>query len=181
MDDETFGSAKEALLGRFAWDGGHADVWRVFDDGAVFAEIVAGLAEPWQSAGITKVCGIESRGFVLGGAVAHALGVGFVAIRKRGNLFPGPKHEIETVPDYRGQRHMLQVQQRSVGADDRVLLVDDWIERGSQAAAARELVEECGGALVGIAVMVDQLADAARRDLPEISCILTAGELPPSS
>jgi adenine phosphoribosyltransferase len=154
-------------------------VWRVFDDAEVFAEVVAAMIHPWQNTAITKVCGIESRGFVLGGAVANALGAGFVAIRKQGNLFPGPKREIETAPDYRGTRHVLQIQQRSIVSSDRVLLVDDWIERGSQAIAACRLVEACGGAPAGVAVLVDQLDDAARAELPRVTSILTADDLPP--
>jgi adenine phosphoribosyltransferase len=180
VDNAGAESVKSAFLRRFVWEGGHADVWRVFDDGAVFADVVAGLVEPWRSGGITKVCGIESRGFILGGAAAHAMGVGFVAIRKHGNLFPGRKHEIETGPDYRDKRYVLQIQQRSVRPDDRLLLVDDWIERGSQATAARDLIERCGAALAGIAVMVDQLADMDRVGLPTITSIVTAGELPDS-
>ncbi|MEO6468775.1 MAG: phosphoribosyltransferase family protein [Acidimicrobiia bacterium] len=172
------GSAKDAFLRRFAWDGGHADVWRVFDDGAAFAEVVAGLAEPWRTKGVTKVCGIESRGFILGGAVAAALGVGFVAIRKQGSLFPGAKREVETAPDYRKMRHVLQIQQRSLRTGDQVLLVDDWIERGSQASAARDLIARCGAALIGIAVMVDQLEEGDRANLPLATSIVTARELP---
>lgn len=180
VDNGAAESAKRAFLQRFVWEAGHADVWRAFDDGAVFAAIVGALVEPWRSAGITKVCGIESRGFILGGAVANVLGVGFVAIRKQGNLFPGPKYEAETRPDYREIRHVLQIQQRSVQQDDRLLLADDWIERGSQASATRALVERCGAALAGIAVIVDQLADVDRAELPPVTSIVTAEELPPS-
>jgi adenine phosphoribosyltransferase len=174
-------SARDLLLKTFAWQGGHADVWRVFDDGAAFAAVVAGLVEPWRSANVTKVCGIESRGFILGGAAALALDVGFVAIRKEGALFPGPKVAIESGPDYRGLHHVLQMQERAVSEGDRLLLVDDWIERGSQAFAARGLIERCGADLVGIAVMVDQLGDEARAHLPTVTSIVTATELPPSA
>jgi adenine phosphoribosyltransferase len=180
VDDAGVESAKDALRRRFAWEGGHADVWRVFDDGAVFAQVVAELVAPWRSSGITKVCGIESRGFILGGAAAHALGIGFVAIRKQGNLFPGPKHEITTRSDYRNKSHVLQIQQRSVRPDDRLLLVDDWIERGSQASAARDLIARCGAELAGIAVIVDQLAEGERVGQPTITSIITAAELPKS-
>jgi adenine phosphoribosyltransferase len=179
LDD--FGvTAKNAFLRRFLWEGGHADVWRVFDDGVAFADVVAGMVEPWRGRGIDKVCAIESRGFILGGAVAGALGAGFVAIRKVGNLFPGPKHQVQTEADYRGTRHVLQIQERSVRAGDRLLLVDDWIERGSQAAAACDLIEMCGGVLAGIAVMVDQLDDRGRADLPVITSIVAARDLPES-
>ncbi|MCU1467115.1 MAG: phosphoribosyltransferase [Actinomycetia bacterium] len=87
--------ARNAFLGRLGWHDGHADVWRVFNDADAFAAIVAGLAEPWRGRDVTKVCGIESRGFLLGGPVAIALGAGFVAMRKRDALFPGPKYEVE--------------------------------------------------------------------------------------
>jgi adenine phosphoribosyltransferase len=117
--------AREELFRRFAWSGGHADVWHVFNDGAAFGAVVAGLVEPWEAHNITKVCGIEARGFLLGGAAALALGVGFVAIRKKGALFPGVKHEVETQTDYRGLHHVLQIQRESVDIGDRLLLVDD--------------------------------------------------------
>ena len=178
VNDSSQELGKRAFLSRFAWDGGHADVWRAFDDGPTFTAIVAALVEPWRARGITKVCGIESRGFILGGAAANLLGVGFVAIRKQGNLFPGPKHEAEANADYRGNRHVLHIQQRSVNENDRLVLVDDWIERGSQAAAANQLVQTCGATLVGITVIVDQLADSDRAGLPPVTSILKAHELP---
>jgi adenine phosphoribosyltransferase len=180
MNDTRRRRARDAILDRLAWENGHADVWRVFDDGAVFSDIVVGLVEPWRAGEITKVCGIEGRGFIVGGAAAITLKVGFVAIRKQGSLFPGPKHQVETLPNYRGTRHVLEIQQRSLQSRDRVLLVDDWIERGSQAVAARALVEGCGATLAGIAVMVDQLDDAARVDLPRITSLATVDQLPES-
>src|SRR5206468_1845378 len=82
-----------------------ADVWRLFADGQLFRRIVAALAEPFADA--TKVAGLEARGFILGAAVATELGVGFVAIRKDSGLFPGPKAELRTAPDYRGVEGLL--------------------------------------------------------------------------
>jgi adenine phosphoribosyltransferase len=182
LDDDVVMSSgetgREALLRRFKWDGGHADIWRVFDDGNAFASVIQDLVAPWRGHNITKVCGIESRGFILGGAAAGALGIGFVAIRKRGGLFPGPKLEVDTGLDYRGQRHGLQIQTRSLTAGDSVLLVDDWVERGSQATATRHLVEQCGAYLVGLSVMVDQLDATVRSALPPITSIVNASELP---
>ena len=172
------GAGAEAFLRRFAWQGGHADVWRVFDDGDAFAEVVAALIGPWRENDIAKVCGIEARGFILGGAAACALGVGFVGMRKQGHLFPGPKRQVESGLDYRDTRNVLEIQQRSIQPGDRVLLVDDWIERGSQAIAARRLVEDSGGVLVGITVLVDQLDDASRNALPPLTSTLAAGDLP---
>jgi len=174
----TTGAGAEAFRRRFAWQGGHADVWRVFDDGDAFAEVVAALIGRWRENDITKVCGIEARGFILGGAAAYALGVGFVAIRKQGHLFPGPKRRVVAALDYRDTRHVLEIQRRSIQPGDRVLLVDDWIERGAQAFAARRLVEDCGGVLVGIAVLVDQLDDESRDALPPLTSTLAARDLP---
>jgi adenine phosphoribosyltransferase len=172
--------ARDALLSRFAWQGGHADVWRVFDDGATFAAVVTALAEPWRTAGVSKVCGVEARGFILGSPVAIRLGVGFVAIRKAGSLFPGPKDSETTAPDYRGIMHQ-EMQQRALQTNDRVLLVDDWAEKGSQALAAKRLIEQRGAILLGVAVMVDQLSDATRRILGDVRSIVRAAELPPAS
>ena len=172
--------ARDLLLDRFRWVDGHADVWRVFRDPLALRAIVAALAAPLRSAGITVVAGVESRGFLLGGAAAIELGVGFVAIRKAGALFPGEKVSARTAPDYRGKQTTLLLQRATVGADDRVLLVDDWIETGSQALAVAQLIAECGARLAGISVLVDQLYDAVRLSLPPVYSIVTAADLPPS-
>ena len=125
----------EEIAARFAWVDGHADVWRLFSDPMLFGRIAAALADPFRESGITLVCGIESRGFILGGAVARELDVGFAAIRKEAGLYPGPKIQLRTETDYRGTRQMLRLQRRAVSGGDRVLVVDDWAERGSQARA----------------------------------------------
>jgi len=65
--DDSRSAARARFLAEFAWHEGHADMWRVFEDADSWAVLVAGLAEPWSKAGITKVVGIESRGFLLGG------------------------------------------------------------------------------------------------------------------
>ncbi|WP_116199703.1 phosphoribosyltransferase family protein [Amycolatopsis circi] len=166
------------LLDRFRWVDGHADLWPVFRDATAFAEVVKALAEPFRDADVTAVCGIESRGFLLGGAVALELGVGFAAIRKAAGMFPGEKLTRETDPDYRGFRHTLRLQRSALSSGDRALLVDDWIETGSQALAVRDLVVEAGAELVGCAVLVDQLNPAMRRRLGKLHALLTADELP---
>jgi adenine phosphoribosyltransferase len=81
---------------------------------------------------VPKVAGIESRGFMLGTAAALELGVGFVPVRKADGLFPGPKGVAEAGTDYRGNWHTLRLQRAALADGDRVLLVDDWIETGSQ-------------------------------------------------
>jgi adenine phosphoribosyltransferase len=173
-------SARRALLGAFRWESGHADVWRIFADADVFAAVVAGLVEPWRAQDVTKVLGIESRGFLLGGAASVALASGFVAVRKSDGLLPGPKLTLDTDPDYRGRRHHLRMQTVLTPAD-RVLMVDDWAERGSQARAARQLVVSSGATFLGLSVLVDQLTTEARSVLGTVTALVGANELGPSS
>ncbi|SDN55655.1 phosphoribosyltransferase family protein [Allokutzneria albata] len=174
-------SARELLLERFRWIGGHADMWPLFRDGDAFKVVVRALIDPFRDAGVTAVCGIESRGFLLGGAVAMELGVGFVAVRKAAGMFPGEKLIGETEPDYCGLRHTLRIQRAALSPDDRVLLVDDWIETGSQALAVRELVAAAGAKLVGCAVLVDQMQSDSKAALGEFHALVTADELPDAS
>lgn len=151
---------------------GHADVWRLFDDAEQLRELAGALVEPFRGEA-TKVAGIESRGFILGTAAALELGVGFVPVRKADGLFPGAKAVAEAGSDYRGNRHTLRVQRAALAEGDRVLLVDDWIETGSQAAAAKRLVEECGAQLVGIASVVTELSPEAAHSLGPLHALVT--------
>ena len=162
---------RDALVAQFSWVGGHADVWRWFDDPETLRTIATALADPFRGSA-TKVAGIESRGFILGTACAIELGVGFVPIRKGGGIFPGPKAVVETSADYRGGRQTLRLQRAALAAGDRVLLADDWIETGSQAAGARTLVEECGSTFLGVAAIVDQLPPDRHADLVRVHALL---------
>jgi len=168
--------ARAKVLSQFRWSGGHADVWRLFNTTESFSAIVEGLAEPWRDAGITHVLGIESRGFLLGGAVAISLGAGFQAVRKEEGLLPGPKVTVRSAPDYRGRDHLLRMQ-TTLTSKDVVLLVDDWAERGSQAFAARELVEMCGARFAGASILVDQLNEEARSKIGRVTSLVFAREL----
>jgi adenine phosphoribosyltransferase len=169
-------SARASLLETFRWESGHADVWRVFADAEALQAVVAGLVEPWRGRGVTKVLGIEARGFLLGAAAAIELAAGFVAVRKTDGLLPGPKVATTTEPDYRGRRHRLRMQAVLTGTD-RVLLVDDWAERGSQALAARRLVETSGADFLGVSVLVDQLDEQTRTAIGTVTALVTADEL----
>lgn len=173
-DDAAAG--RTAFLERFAWRGGHADVWPAFADGPTLAAVVRGLADPWRDAGVTHCVGVEARGFLLGAAVAVELGVGFVAVRKAGSLFPGPKLVVTAGKDYRGHEHELRMQD-VLRHGDHVLLVDDWAERGSQAGAVQELVRLSGARLVGLSLVVDQLEDAVRARFARVTSLVRAAEL----
>ncbi len=170
-------TGREALLCTFRWLDGQADIWRVFSDAAALQQVVAALAAPWHDAGITHVVGIESRGFVLGPATALALGAGFVAVRKASTgPLPGPTVTRTSPEDYRGNRPELRMQ-TVVGRGDRVLLVDDWAERGSQARTAAALVLDCGAQFLGLSVIVDELDERTRACLGRVTALVTREEL----
>ena len=174
-------AAHDLALENFRWVGGHADVWSIFRDAKALSAVVGALAEPYRRGGVDAVCGVESRGFLLGAAVAVELGAGFLPVRKGTGLFPGEKSFGQTAPDYRGLRHTLRIQRSSVSAGDRVLLVDDWIETGNQARTVKGLIEQCGGLWAGCSVLVDQLDEEARESLGPVHSVLTADQLPPDT
>ena len=171
---------KDDFLARFRWIDGHADMLGLLVDGAFLSGAMEALAAPFRDRGITKVCGVEARGFPLGAGVALQLGVGFVAVRKGGSVHPGDKAERVTAPDWRGQRNVLRVQRSAFEPDDLVLLVDDWAEIGSQATAAKALIEECGASYAGLSLLVDQLPGDKREALTPVRAVVLREELPPS-
>ena len=157
--------------------GGHMDVWAVFEDGALLGAVVDALAERLEPLRPTAIVAVESRGFLLGGAVAAQLGVGFVAVRKPGSSFPGEKASVMTGPDYRGNRTELRMLVRAMGAGDRIAMVDDWIEVGAQALAVRALVEDRGATFLGLATMVDEASEAVREAVPVLAALVDADTL----
>ena len=167
----------ERLAEEIRFVGGHADIWRLFDDARRLHELTAALVEPFRGAA-TKVAGIESRGFVLGAAAALDLEVGFVPIRKAEGLFPGPKAVVDTEEDYRGNRHRLRLQRAALEPGDVVLLIDDWIETGNQALGAKRLVEECGAEFLGVASIVLEL-DPVPAELGLVHALVRADQLEP--
>lgn len=171
------GKLRQDIIETFEFVNGHSDVWRLFYNLDLFPRIVAELARPFAESKITKVAGIEARGFIVGAAVAAHLGAGFVAIRKHGSLYPGPKIEKEAPADYRGNRSVLRLQRAAIRRDDRVLLLDDWFETGSQAITAKAMIEELGGTLIGCSIIVDELADETRQKLGDVRSIVSASEL----
>jgi adenine phosphoribosyltransferase len=169
---------RQALLGAFRWIDGHADIAGLWTDPALLHGMATTLADPFRKQQITKVAGLEARGFVLGALVAVEVQAGFVAIRKPGSRHPGPIAEQVSAPDWRGSRQRLRLQQQAITTGDRVLLVDDWIETGSQARTAADLIHACGGILVGVSVLVDDCADEVRHALG-VRALVRASELAP--
>lgn len=172
---------EEDLVRAFRWIDGHADVWRWFSDGELLRRIVEALAAPFSDREITKVSAVESRGLLLAGAVALELGAGVIGIRKEGRPLPGPKAEAVTAADYRGRRLTLQMQAGVIAPGDRVVLVDDWIETGSQALAAKELIVREGATFIGLAVIVrDGTAEEVIERLQPFHALIDVEALGPS-
>jgi adenine phosphoribosyltransferase len=113
---------------------------------------MAALAEPYRGEGITSVAAIESRGFIFGSCVARLLGAGFVPIRKPGKL-PWTKRRNEYVLEY--GTDALEIHDDAVTSNDRVLLIDDVLATGGTAAAASQLIRDCGATLVGAAMVIE--------------------------
>ncbi len=164
------------LRQRITFPDGHADVWPLFYDPVLFNQVIEALAAPLRH-GVSKIAGVEARGFLLGAAVAVRLGAGFVAIRKQDGLYPGPKLTARAEPDYRGQQNVLRLQRAACGPGDTVALVDDWIQTASQALAAKSLIAQSGARYVGASIVVDQLADASRQALAPCHALIGADEL----
>jgi len=166
-----------ALAASIAVDeAGLGNVWPVFGDSALFSRVIQALAAPLRGA-VDKVAGIESRGFVLGAAVAGHLGVGFVAIRKSDGLYPGETLSARTSADYRGREHVFRLQRAAVDAGERVALVDDWFETGSQGLIGRRLLEDAGAIYAGASIIIDQLSDERRAALAPCHALLASSAL----
>jgi adenine phosphoribosyltransferase len=166
----------DELVARVQIIHGHADVLGAVADAGLLARAAASLAAPFAEERVTKVAGLEARGFIFGAAAALELGAGFVPVRKPGGIHPGPKARIVTGPSWRGESVTLELQRAAIQPGDRVLLVDDWAETGAQAVAARQLIEECGGEYVGLSLLVDQLTDEARAELAPVATVADAAE-----
>ena len=116
------------------------DVTTLFKNAECLKEILDTLHERYKDKGITKVVGIESRGFIIGAALAARLGAGFVMARKPGKL---PAETIEETYAKEYGTDSIQIHKDAIGEDDVVLLHDDLLATGGTMAAAYRLVQQC--------------------------------------
>lgn len=169
----------------FRWRGDRTDGVRYADptgwwaDASVLGRLGPALAALFDDAHPTVIMGPESRGALVGALVATHLGVGLVEMRKE----PVPATDSDrsliahTSPDYRDRTLRVGARRDYLKAGERVLLVDDWIDTGGQATAARALVDAAGATWCGVAVIVDALHDSRlRRDL-KVRTLLTLRDL----
>ena len=128
------------------------DLTPLFADRDAFAHVVGRLSEGFE--GVDLVCGVEARGFILAGAVAHALGAGFVPVRKAGKL-PWEVEALEYALEYGTDQ--LEIHSDAVHPGQRVLVIDDVLATGGTAATTGSLLRQLGGEVVAFAFLI-QLA-----------------------
>lgn len=128
------------------------DVTTLFLDPRGFRMAIDQLLHPYAGMRFDKVAGLEARGFILGGAIAHQLSVGFVPIRKKGKL-PGKTVQQDYKLEY-GEATM-ELHDDSLVAGEKVLLVDDLLATGGTAEAGIKLIERLGAEVIGCAFVID--------------------------
>ncbi|HEX2432261.1 MAG TPA: adenine phosphoribosyltransferase [Aestuariivirgaceae bacterium] len=128
------------------------DITTLLADLHGFRAAVDELSWPFLKGNIDYVAGIEARGFILGGAVAHVLGRGFVPIRKKGKL-PGKVVGQDYSLEYGVDR--IEIHADAIHGNDRVLLIDDLVATGGTANAAIDLIRKSGGEVVAAAFVID--------------------------
>lgn len=128
------------------------DITTLLGNARAFRRTVDELVQPWAGGKIDKVAGIEARGFILGGAVAHQLSAGFVPIRKKGKL---PHETVSMVYSLEYGVDEIEMHKDAILPGERVLLVDDLIATGGTASAAANLIRQMGGELEAACFIVD--------------------------
>lgn len=128
------------------------DITTLLGDGAAFRQAVDEMVAPLRDLKIDKVAGIEARGFILGGVIAHQLSAGFVPLRKKGKL-PYQTAQAEYALEY--GTDIIEMHLDAVAPGERVLLVDDLIATGGTALAGLDLLRRGGAEIVGASFVVD--------------------------
>jgi adenine phosphoribosyltransferase len=128
------------------------DITTLLGDARAFRRAVDELVQPWAGSKIDKVAGIEARGFILGGALAHQVSCGFVPIRKKGKL-PFKRVSIAYSLEYGIDE--MEMHEDAVARGERVILVDDLIATGGTAEAAVKLLQQIGAQVVAACFIVD--------------------------
>jgi len=128
------------------------DITTLWQDAAGLRTAIDQLVWPYAGVRIDKVAGIEARGFVLGGALAHQLSVGFVPVRKKGKL---PAKTISQEYELEYGTDTVEIHTDAIKEGENILIVDDLIATGGTAEAAIKLIRRSGGTVVGACFVID--------------------------
>jgi adenine phosphoribosyltransferase len=148
------------------------DITTLLRDREGFRQVVDAITAPYAGQPIDLVVGIESRGFILGGAVADRIGAGFAPVRKLGKL---PSKAIRVKYDLEYGADSLEMHEDAISAGQRVLIVDDLLATGGTAKATVDLVKQLGGRVQGLAFLIELVGLRGRAKLQgeNISALLT--------
>ena len=128
------------------------DITTLLGNARAFRRAVDELVQPWAGAKIDKVAGIEARGFILGGAVAHQVSAGFIPIRKKGKL---PHTTVRIAYSLEYGLDEMEMHEDAVTRGDRIVLVDDLIATGGTAEGAVKLLRNAGAQLLAACFIID--------------------------
>ncbi len=128
------------------------DITTLLGDARAFRRAIDELVQPWAGAKIDKVAGIEARGFIVGGAVAHQLSAGFVPIRKKGKL---PHQTVRMAYALEYGEDEMEIHVDAVAPGERVILVDDLIATGGTAEGAVKLLRNIGAQVAAACFIID--------------------------
>jgi len=142
------------------------DITPLLANPAGLAMAVEQMANPFRGSGVELVAGAESRGFIFGTAVAQALSVGFIPIRKP-NKLPWETQTIEYELEYGTDK--LEIHQDAVASGQPVLMVDDLLATGGTMKASCDLIDKLGGRIIGATVLIELAFLQGRRRLGEHS------------
>ena len=128
------------------------DITTLLGDARAFRRAVDEMVQPWAGMKIDKVAGIEARGFILGGAVAHQVSAGFVPIRKKGKL---PHKSVRIAYSLEYGLDEMEMHEDAVTKGERVILVDDLVATGGTAEAAVKLLRQLGAEVLAACFVID--------------------------
>ncbi|MEP3277607.1 MAG: adenine phosphoribosyltransferase [Stappiaceae bacterium] len=128
------------------------DITTLLGDAKAFRQAVDALVQPWAGSKIDKVAGIEARGFILGGAVAHQVSSGFVPIRKKGKL---PYETVRIAYSLEYGIDEMEMHKDAIQPGEKVIVVDDLIATGGTAEAAIKLLQQMGADILAACFIVD--------------------------
>ena len=138
------------------------DITTLLGDARTFRRAVDELVHPYSGTGVSKIAGIEARGFILGGAMAHQLSAGFIPIRKKGKL---PHSTVRVAYSLEYGVDEMEMHTDAVKPGEKVILVDDLIATGGTAEGATKLLKQMGADIVAACFVIDLPDLGGRRKL----------------